>query len=282
MKHIPARIAATLCAAAAALCTAAAMPASAINSVHPHTEQTQEATEFGFNFSHSLYWLQYHNPQDMLWNETVRAGLVLGQGYVSQNISGTQQGAALTGSAAWARKLAYSYYGEYTVFTEQPVGGNIGQYLDITAMKQGDQIVTHRNGVTTTYFVTGVVPDAGKFYCSELSGGRVKWNIEFTRTESTMTRTDNGRTYVMDYFIRPVKEGDVNGDSVVNFSDFATLDMATHTSQNLFPGADYNVLMGAADLDGDWQITAADVWEIYQNCSDERMNGDYRYVTVYH
>ena len=60
MKHIRTRIAAAVVAAAAAACTMQAVTASAYVSNHANwlTGQTQESTEYGANFAHSLYYLQ--------------------------------------------------------------------------------------------------------------------------------------------------------------------------------------------------------------------------------
>lgn len=279
MKHIRTRIAAAVIAAAAAACTLQAVTASAYVSNHANwlTGQTQESTEFPMNFSHSLYYLQrsYSNAGINTYTDTVHSGLVLGPGYSTATISGKHQGSALTGTLAWARYLANCFYGQDTVYTEQPAS----RYAYLSDIKPGDQIVMSHNGSQYAVFVTSVGTDA--IICSELWGSAIMWNIEFTRTSNNkLKRTFGGVEFKIDYIVRPVKEGDANGDSVVDFSDVVWI--SNHLNSTPASGTDYITQYMAADLNGNWMIDADDCIEVYNNAGYGRMNGDYRYVTAWH
>ncbi|MBP0972108.1 MAG: hypothetical protein J5753_08730 [Oscillospiraceae bacterium] len=279
MKHISAKISAVLCAATATVLAFQSVTASAYNNAHKNwlTEQTQESTEFPMNFSHSLYYIQRYLREEGIttYQNTIQSGLVLGQGYSTTNISGTQQGATLSGTAAWARYLANCFYGWDTVYTEQRPQSR----YSISEMKPGDQVVLSWNGTKRTVFVTSVSDDC--VYCSELWGDAIMWNIEFTRpTGNKMKRIYGGTEFTIDYFIRPVKEGDANGDSIVDFMDVVFL--ADNLGATYFSGKDHNTMFAASDLDGDWVIDQDDCIEVYYHVNENRMNGNYRYVTTWH
>ena len=110
MKQIKARISSAVGAAAIAVCAFQSAAASAYTASHKNwlTPQTQESTEFPMNFSHSLYYLQrsYSQANVYTFEDTVTSGLVVGPGYSTTTLSGTYQGAALTGNIARARYLA--------------------------------------------------------------------------------------------------------------------------------------------------------------------------------
>ena len=279
MKHIRTRIAAAVVAAAAAACTMQAVTASAYVSNHANwlTGQTQESTEYGANFAHSLYYLQrsLNNAGINTFTDSVQTGLVLGPGYTTANLSGIQSGTSLSGSLAWARYLGNSFYGSQTVYTEQPAS----RYSSLSDIKQGDQIVISTNGRQYAVFVTAVNDSC--IYVSELWGDAIMWGIEFTRTSNNkLKRTFGGVTFNIDYIVRPVKEGDANGDSVADFMDVVWI--ANNIGGSVASGVDYTTQMIAADLNGNWGFDQDDAIEVYYHIGSNRMNGDYRYVTTWH
>ena len=279
MKHIRTRIAAAVIAAAAAACTMQAVTASAYVSNHAHwlTGQTQESTEYGANFAHSLYYLQrsLNNAGINTFTDSVQTGLVLGPGYTTANLSGIQSGTSLSGSLAWARYLGNCFYGNQTVYTEQPAS----RYSSLSDIKQGDQIVmTSSSGQQHAIFITSVYNDYS-LNASELVNGCVQWGSGYVKFGyNKLRRISDGTVFTVDYVVRPVKEGDANGDSVVDSADFTWL--SNHYNAYSFPGADYNATMAAADIDGDWQITWRDAMGVLMNNSDGRMTGNYSYCTT--
>ncbi|MBP0967663.1 MAG: hypothetical protein J5722_08510, partial [Oscillospiraceae bacterium] len=268
------RIAAALIAASAAFCSLQSVGASAYTYNHRNwlTQQTQDSTEYPMNFAHSLYYLQrsYSQSNIYTYTDTLYSGLVLGPGYSTTTISGLSQGTLLSGSLAWARYLGNSFYGSDTVYTEQ--------YPSNLALQQGDQIIMTWNNTKYALFVTSI--DGNHVYCSELWGSTIRWGEEFIRTGNTMKRRFGGTEFTMNCVVRPVKEGDANGDSVVDYYDFAWI--ADHRNQYSFPGKHYETLMMAADLNGNWSLDDTDATTVLYNYNYGRMEGDYRYVTTWH
>ena len=277
MKRTTIKTAAALCAAITAVCGMQAVTASAITGAHPTSGNTQDSTEFGMNFSHNLYfWQVHHFPQGSAWSQTIRQGKVFGPGYSTANISGISEGTALPAPLAWVRSLAIGNYGsENLYFTEQPAD----IVDDIRTAKQGDQIVmTSSSGQQHAIFVTSVYSDYS-VNASELVNGCVQWGSGYVKFGyNKLRRISDGTVFTVNYVVRPVKEGDANGDSVVDSADFTWL--SNHYNAYSFPGADYNATMAAADIDGDWQITWRDAMGVLMNNSDGRMTGNYSYCTT--
>ena len=272
MKRITSRLAAVIFGAVTAACTVQATVASAITDAHPVCGNTQEMCEYARTIAQDVYFWSVHTyPENTYWNETLTSSPVFGPGYSTTTISGNTQGAQLSDAVAWARNLAISHFGsENLVFTEQPASA----YTEYSQMKAGDQIVLTRNGQTHALYVTGAQLD--RIYCSELVNHRVKWGVEFRLTnDGKLKRVSNGQKYTVNYFVRPVKEGDANGDSIVDVTDVDWI--LAHAGSYNFPDADYNTQMAAADLDGNWSLSWADAMCVYMNCEDGRMRGNYSY-----
>lgn len=272
MKHIKSKIAAVLSASVMTVSAAQGVTAFASQPAHQANlcGNTQESAEFGMNFSHNCYFWQMHHPTNSNWNTTVRSGLVLGPGYTEQNISGVRRGDVLESSAAWARFLACSNYGDNDmVFTEQ----QWWDYVTVDQMKAGDQVVL-RDVSTNQYhtvFVTSPFT-SNQIFCSEVVNGKVKWSVEFSRTRYFMTRKGNNQRYEIMYFIRPAMEGDANGDSIVNGDDVTWIN--NNINNYSFPGVNYNVQMTAADVNGTWQIDAGDGMVVHFYSEDGHMTHD--------
>ena len=285
MKHIKAKIAAVVFAAATAVCSMQAATASALYTGHEnwYSAQSQDERELQRNFAHDLYFIQNSYANQTTWNGTVYSGMVLGTGYTYANISGTQTGSALTGAAGWARNLANRFYGSNVIYTEQPHDKitSFGDWRDVTL---GDQIVMHRNGSQHTVIVTGINSETGKFYCSELVGNKIYWGREFTKIGTTIKRVSGNTSFTFDYVIRPVKVGDANGDSIVGFTDATWLDyQINYIGMPNFGTVCYEVYMAAVDFNNNWSIDAVDATEIFQHYGYGRMQGsDYKYVTTWH
>ena len=277
MKHVLTKAAAAFCAAATAVCAMQAVTASAINSQHPTTGNTQASCEEPRNMGHNCYyWSVYNYPANTAWDQTVISGKVFGPGYSTTTISGNTQGTPLNGAVAWARKLACEHFGSAnTIFTEQPAS-----YANcLPAMKLGDQIVLTRNGQTHAVFVTGINFGNGNdsVTVSELVGGVIKYGVTYTvPVDGQLRRSSNGQTYNISYVVRPVKEGDANGDSSVDIMDVDFI--LSHTGVYNFPGSDYNTVMGACDLDGDWSISWQDAMAVYMNMNCGKLDGNYSYL----
>ena len=281
MKHIRTRIAVAICAAAASLCTMQALSASAFNTRYPYTPQTQDDREFARNFAHDLYFIQNSYAGQSRWNQTVSCNLMLGAGYTYNNLSGNHEGTTLTGSDAWAMNLAKRFFGNKTAFTEQQ---SVNKYGDIRDLKRGDQIVLetgYGDGSHHTLFVTGI--SENRVFCSELIAGTIYWGVEFSRIGDKMYRHygDSTTTHEYDvrYYIRPVKEGDANGDSIVDFWDYVWV--ANNLNNYTFPNVRYDILFAAADVNGNGALDTDDCAQIYQHATEGRMTGDYRYVRTY-
>ena len=273
MKHIATRAAAAFCAAITAVCAMQAVTASATTDAHPVSGNTQDSTEFGMNFGHNCYfWSVYNYPENSSWSTPVYQGKVLGPGYSQTNLSGISEGTQLPAPLAWARNLAISNYGSNRLyFTEQPASA----VNTLSKMKQGDQIVMTRNSQKHAIFITGFSDTT--VYASELVNGRVKWGVEFSRYSATkLKRVSDGQIFTINYVVRPVKEGDANGDSIVDSNDVTWL--SNHYNAYSFPGAEYNAQFGAADIDGDWQITWRDAMGVLMNNQEGRMTGNYSYL----
>ena len=273
MKHMKSRIAAVLSASVMTVAAAQGITASASQPAHSNNlcGNTQESAEFGMNFGHNMYYWQFNFPQNSTWTTKFYSGLVLGKGYTEQNISGTVRGQELERSAAWARMLACSNYGDDNmVFTEQ----SWRDYTNLSQMRSGDQVVLRdvKTNVYHTVFVTA--PSSNdRIYCSELvSGNKVKWGVEFSRTSYYMTRKSDSKKYEIMYFLRPAMEGDADGNGIVNSADVTWIN--NNINNYSFPGKNYIVQMTAADVNGTWQIDAGDGMVVHFYSEDGHMTHD--------
>ncbi len=273
MKHIKSRIAAAVFAAATALCTMQSVTASALG----FTLTSQDQREYGMYFAHDLYWIQQQHQEGSPFNQSVMSGPVYGNGFTYSNYSGNQWGTTLTGQEAWTRYLANRFYTPDVIYMEH-ANSVINCYGDARDLKQGDQLVLKRNGVRTYVFVTGT--STGNIICSEMinnNGLKVHWGSEFSRNNGTMTRLSNGQQYTLEYVVRPVKQGDANGDSIVSFGDVTWVN--NNTGWTGASGVAGTVRIAAADVNKNGQIDSGDCMEIYNHYGYGRMSGEYGYVT---
>ena len=284
MKHIKSRIAAASCAAITAICGMQALSASAYNTNYPYTRNTQNFCQEPRNMSYNLHaWQSYGYPQGKKFSQTVDGGVLVGKGFTEAHISSyNNYNAQMTGPRAWVRFLANSHFGTVVegrgVWMELPSA----DFTGTGSFALGDQIIL--NG-SNALFVTGINSD-NTIYCSELISGKVAWSTQYKLTKSgnqpmQLQRIAGGSktTYTLNYVVRPVKEGDANGDGWVNLNDVIWTE--GHYNCYNFPDENYNVQMAAADVNGNGQIDNGDRDIIYGHYYGGVMNGNYRYVLWY-
>lgn len=300
MKNIKTRIAAAACAAITAFCGAQAMSASAFNYSHPYSGNDQEYCE-RYSMGRNLrMWQTYGGDgtgnwaEGRSWSGSVKAGELLGKGYKKAHISSYNPSywsnpnlqknqrpeSTLYNAAAWARTLANSHFGfiaQQAVWLELPKS----DFNYWSSFRPGDQIILSSSHAV---FVTNV-NDNGTLTCAELRSGKIRWgvNYQLLNNAQTLKRTSTNTSYTLQYVVRPVKEGDANGDGWVDRNDVFWCDSHLNNANVWSQYEDYDVRMAAADVSGNWNIDSADSTEIYSYMNEREglMVLDHRYVLAY-
>ena len=119
-------------------------------------------------------------------------------------------------------------------------------------------------------------------YCSELDGSTIKWSVAYKRLSNyKLKRVSDGQIFDIQYVARPIKEGDANGDGIVNGSDASWIEQQINQGNAgaYITGCNRDILLAAADLNGDWWLETSDADEIRANMNaDGYMSGNYCYV----
>ena len=277
MKHIKARIAAIAMAAITSVAAAQAISASAFR----YTSKTQTQCETA-SYMNSIMtnWKNSTFRQNAYWNQNLTSGVVVGPNFSNVTISGKYEGAPLSGSEALVRKMAQLYFGT-NIFQEVYCNGKF------YSAQLGDQLVITRNGQKRYLFVT----DNGY---TELVNNRIKHNNNYQISNGVMII--GNQTWICDYVLRPVKQGDANGDGTVIAFDYYVWNsdltaISDYAAGNFPNGVRQDVLVAASSLNKDWTINSTD----YNALKDDqretpgfnytgysyngRMNGNYGYVT---
>ena len=300
MKKIATRIAAAACAAITAVCGAQALSASAFNNGHPYWENTQEYCESSYALSRNRYFWQTYGSngsgdwgEGAYWNGTIKAGELLGKGFKRTHVSSfnstywnnpnqdksQRPQSTLSGARAWARTLACSHYGftaQQAVWLELPAT----DFNYIGNFNQADQVV-FTNG--HAMFVSSV-NDNNTLTCVELRSNRIRWTTTYKLLSGNKLKNlATGTTYTISYVVRPVKEGDADGDGWVNRNDQIWVNNHNGNPYQNSTVYDNDVLLSAADVTGNWWLNNADASEIYSYMYEigGYMTMDHRYVKAY-
>ena len=273
-----AKLAAVLCAAAAAACSAGSIPASARYNNSGRTQIEAFTTSFQTywkqtemqKFPNGKYWNNPNNPDTYTnsgctnhsnWNHCAR--VPMGVNFKSgtnklliQHDSNTN----LFQCAGFARKLAMDFYG---ISNSQGGAWIRGAFsMGNISLRVGDQV---RIGGCHSVFITDVQGNTVKFAdCNALGNCQIRWNVTATVNQNTgrlqYYDQQGYHSYAMNYVTRPAMAGDVNGDTVVNSQDRdAVLFIAcnAYSFNNVHP--DY--AREAADVNNDGTVTMED-WNI--------------------
>ena len=276
------RIAASVAAAAIAACTAA-VPALAVD-YEPSTIIQGQA----FSSDYLQYWkycekLRY--PAGKYWNdgnpESYTSSPCVNHNacnhFTIYNIYDSGYTSRLYSSrggiqcAGYARKVAYDFYRGPMAWLRfrNPAG---------MTLRVGDQVRIGND--QHTVFVTQVNGNSLKVTDCNAGGTCViRWDV--SASYSTNTFNLGGTSYNMYYIDRPIMKGDVNGDSVVNWTDVNNIYYIYRGTYN-YSGKCAGIIRETADLNNDGQITYADYYEAYSTASSCGYLTNERFVDALH
>ncbi len=260
MKHMKARIAAMLFAAATTVCASQALSASAFS----HTYSSQDYCEEPYNMSYScrnwgLYG-GYYNGQ--IWDGEVYSGVVCGHGYSQTTFSKTYQGSKLEKSAGFCRMLAESFFGT-TTFMEHIVYYN-------TPLTIGDQVKIDYGNEHRTLFITSITGNTVRAYSLNENTGEIITGEAFTRNGWHLRSQSSNKNYGMDYLTRPIKEYDANGDGIISRDD-ADWILTNYNNGRVtqhdcgFDNKRWDILIHALQNEHTWKIEYSDYYTIGYN-----------------
>ena len=278
MKLRKTKIAAAAMAAITAISAAQAISASAVSytTVPQRTCETYSYVNNITTYLSGCYgtkanykWTNYSfETRKEIWGPSYKTG------YQNGNYSGLGNGANVSDGKAFARKIARSVYNT-TAFMEMKEVTSTSAYDYFRYIPRiGDQVTVKYNGTSKTIFITKVTNGTIKA-CEVDESGYIRYNKTYSYKASNKTFTYSGKAWTFDYVARPVKYGDVNGDSYVSLSG----DQFSYTSangsvsfyckgdgaemshfMNYGPRAGQNPswVIAAGDMNGDGQINGTD------------------------
>ena len=181
-------------------------------------------------------------------------------------------------SQCWgfAKMLASDFYGGCNVWLQLHYENGY-LFRDIDQIRVGDQIRIRNviNDSQHSVFVTQVNGNSLKFAdCNWDNQCGIRWDVSATvgyyYSNGHMHRTlnFNGYSLDIDYIERPVMAGDVDGDSKITWNDVSAIAQIFLGTYD-FSNKDKNVIIGAADLDNDGQISFNDCYLAYYQYDDE-------------
>lgn len=288
MKNIKTRIAAAAFAAVTTVCGMQALTASADTTFYYTTVTQEQGDEPGFMGQAQKRWARDNGIYSgSIWNKTVTSGAIIGEGYARGTRGSANQGTPLYGNQAFARYLAHSYFGTKTFMEKY-----ISTYTEI---KQGDQIRVYRGNQVCWLFVVYVNNVNNNtldlFYLD--SSNQI---VRTTWSRSGWRLNDGTNNWTMDYLIRPIKEGDMNGDGLFTTADQTWLQNHVGSQPNQYPktvaqagvkSSDYrDDAFASAAWAYDWQIPYSTYYKVGYNLHnpDENttghMRGNYGYVKL--
>ena len=274
MKNMKTRIAAAALAAITAVCGAQALSASAFNWGHPYSLNDQTWCYMSLGRSQRM-WQNYGLPEGGYFYQTVQAGTMVGKGFTTSHLSNWPKNQTLYGGIGWVRYLACSHFGfeqNKAAWLELPKT----DFTSYAKYRGGDQVFLKQGSSYHAVFVTGSYNST--LYCSELDGSIIKWGVEYKRMSNyKLKRVSDGQIFDIQYVARPIKEGDANGDGIVNASDVTWINQ--HNGGANYSGYNRDIMLAAADVDGTWWLNSNDASIIDANRNaDGYMDGDFRYV----
>lgn len=269
MKFAKLKIAAIAMAAISGVCSMQAITASA---AFQYTLTSQEVLERQSTMDTRVarwknsYWGTRFLP-NQAFTETIYSDTVVGGFYNSYIPGGYWQGMSLnkTNGQGLARALAVDYF-DTTIFMSFPGGSKE------FSPRIGDQICLTRNGVTKFIFITR---DKSGIKAVELVDGKIKYDRSYGTGNGFMTF--GSERWNVAHYLRPIKEGDANGDSYVylngvhNFSGDDSYFQYYIGNSNL--GDWGNAKTAALTMNDDWSITQADYTTWYNNLYYNSVNG---------
>ncbi len=221
MKNMKSRIAAMLFAAATTACAAQAITASAYQPYFVYTTITQDNAERAQYMGEVIRgWSRYAGINaGSTWNGSATCGPVCKKNYYKGSYSGNNSGTVLTKSQGLCSYLAQSFFNT-NVFMEQ-----ITQYY--TVYKPGDQVRlgNTRNASQKTIFIAYVNGNTFDTYSINHANNtierekyrKIDGSYRFQRLNANGTVAEDN--IYTDFLIRPIKQGDVNGDGVFTDAD---------------------------------------------------------------
>ena len=269
MKLRKTKIAAAAMAAITAISASQAITASAFNYT-PVPQRTCETYSYVNNittynsgtFQANTKWSSYSWASRVeTWGPTCKGG------YQDGSYSGISHGAQITDGKAFARKMARGVYNTTTYMELKERSGYCAfKYLP----RIGDQVTLKYGSTEKTIFITNV-STTNVYACEVDESGYIKYNNYYSFTPSTNKFNRGGKAWAFQYVARPIKFGDVNGDSYVSLSGDAfacgnkTFNCGADGSEISYlynygcrSGEQYNWLCSAGDMNGDWQFDARD------------------------
>lgn len=233
MKFRAIKAAAIGCAALLSVCTAQAITASASSPVVLSTVGQSMATA-GF------YWASFYNwnmsgggfAPGKYWNggnayactsnpnassNSVAQGLTTAYQY-SYNIPGLTSG-ALTGSRGFARVLANLYFqtnAYMRVYTSMNFQAHVGDQIVLYKWQNGNQVVDR------AMFVYSVSSTGTVYYadCNPSDHNKIRWGRTGCFHNGGWIDDSTGTYQGVFYVERPILTGDLNGDGLVDDTDF--------------------------------------------------------------
>ena len=264
MKNMKTRIAAVLFAAATTVCASQAITANAF----ARGTNSQDWCEFEQNMGYTIRgWSRYCGINaGSYWNQNVTSGAICKTNFKKGSFSGQNNGTVLSGSQALCRFLANSFFGTQT-YMEHIVYGN-------TKIQMGDQIRLGqtRSSSQKTLFVAYVTGNKFETYSLNNSTHIIERNTYRKKASNSfyLQRIDaNGNVLedniYMDFLIRPIKEGDVNGDGTFTTADKTWLEQKIGSQPSAYP-KNANTILNPSTYATEIFIRAAlgreDTWSI--------------------
>ena len=221
MKNMKTRIAAMLFAATTTVCAAQAITASAYVNHFVYTVISQDQAENAQYMGEVVRgWSRFGNINaGSTWTGSATCGPICKKNFGKGSYSGNNNGTVLTKSQGLSMHMAQSFFGT-TVFMEHITGSN-------TVYKPGDQVRlgSTRNAAQKTIFITYVNGNTFDTYSINHSTNKIECckyrkkanSYKFQRLNANGTVAEDN--IYTDFLIRPIKEGDVNGDGVFTDAD---------------------------------------------------------------
>ena len=268
-RKISAKIGAALMAAAIAA-GAAAMPASAL---YNNSTTSQRDANYGPSQAYLIGTLKAKFPAGKYWNSTnpnsytnypctnhsnvnhcgaISLRYTIGAGYTPLPSNEVYQ--TVYQCYGFARKLAVDFFGGCQVWTRHRTDKNF-------QIRVGDQIrirYTLSNGRYSDHsvFVTEANGNSIKYAdCNAFGTCQIRWDC--TASVFNGGFIDGGNYYSILWVDRPVMAGDINGDSVVNWSDASALYSICSGTYN-YGSANPLYVNEAADINNDGRIDFSD------------------------
>jgi hypothetical protein len=151
----------------------------------------------------------------------------------------------------------------------------------------GDQYKLTCGNKTKYVFVYELPSESNNYKLKvvEVVNNRVNYDQAYTSGCTYLYK--GNETWHIEYFTRPIKQGDANCDGLV-YSNYTPMggsdtDALNYIYQNGLPGTidtyeGYLAMIYACSLNMDWYITQNDVDTIRYNNASGKMNGYWRYV----